>query len=232
VHRRDLLNETIARVKVNRTSLIWLLGAGVLIVTILFSIAYCKDERKDAEEPNSVPMRSLQFETEKTPDDFSVTEQDSDQGTGDSGPATEEPPPGKGDGKEPEGNAGSGDSGIEEGSTSGISGDSGESAPGSGSSIPDKQLPHAEHPPVPREELEDNPAVIVDAFHLEETAGLWREKGKTEPFTGVARRNYPNGNPLFEIHYRNGKRHGKQVIWKETSEVLRVVDWADGLKIN
>jgi len=212
--------------------LIWLFGAGVLIVTILFSIAYCKDERKDAEELNSVPMRSLQSETEKTPDDFSVTEQDSDQGTGDSGSVTEETRPGKGDGKEPGGDGGSGDSGIDEGSKSGLSGDPAKSAPGSGSSIPNKELPHADLSPFPKEELEDNPAVIVDAFHLEETAGLWREKGKTEPFTGVARRNYPNGNPLFEIHYRNGKRHGKQVIWKETGEILRVVDWADGLKIN
>ena len=100
--------------------------------------------------------------------------------------------------------------------------------------LPERNFPEEPNPErffKPKEEIEDRAAVIVDEFNLEERDGLWYEKGKSASFTGKARRSYPNGNKLMEIPYRNGRKHGRQVVWKENGQILRQVDWSDGKSV-
>ncbi|MBO94416.1 MAG: hypothetical protein CMI32_05900 [Opitutales bacterium] len=107
------------------------------------------------------------------------------------------------------------------------------SSPGSpkGTPLPDEEFPEEKDPSRfhnPEEELEDRPAVIVDDFLLEERGGLWYKKGESKPFNGKGRRSYPGGNKLMEIPYRNGKKHGTQVIWGVDGGVIRKVEWSEG----
>ena len=79
--------------------------------------------------------------------------------------------------------------------------------------------------------IKDEPAVIVDDFNLIEKKGIWFLKGKDKPFTGRARRSYPNGSILMEIPYLNGKKHGIQTIWEEDGEVIRKVNWKEDQRV-
>ena len=100
--------------------------------------------------------------------------------------------------------------------------------------IPEENFPEKPNPDrffKPKEEIVDRSAVIVDEFNLEERDGIWHEKGKDLPFTGKARRSYPNGNKLMEIPYLDGRKHGRQVIWREDGKVLRGVEWSRGKTI-
>jgi len=79
-----------------------------------------------------------------------------------------------------------------------------------------------------KNEIIDNEAVIVDDFNLIERNGLWYKIGKNQPFSGKARRSYPNGRTLMEIPYRKGKKNGIQTIWEENGTVMRKVIWRNG----
>ena len=79
-----------------------------------------------------------------------------------------------------------------------------------------------------KKEIIDNEAVIVDDFDLIERNGLWYQLGKNQPFSGKARRSYPNGRTLMEIPYIKGKKNGTQTIWEENGTVMRKVIWING----
>tara|TARA_Y100001933_G_scaffold252643_1_gene291919 strand:- start:797 stop:2152 length:1356 start_codon:yes stop_codon:yes gene_type:complete len=80
----------------------------------------------------------------------------------------------------------------------------------------------------PKREIIDEKAIIVDDFNLTERNGLWYQRGSNTPFTGKARRSYPNGTTLMEIPYVEGKKHGIQTIWEEDGKVMRKVLWKKG----
>ena len=82
----------------------------------------------------------------------------------------------------------------------------------------------------PEEEIEDAPALIVDAFNLVERNGLWYQKGKTISYTGSAYRLYPEGKKNWEINYKEGKRHGRHVIWDEKGKEIYEALYENGVK--
>ena len=61
---------------------------------------------------------------------------------------------------------------------------------------------------------------------------MWYEKGKKIPFTGKAKRSYPDGVPLLEILYKDGLRDGTQKIWKRNGDILREITWIKGEKVD
>ena len=83
-----------------------------------------------------------------------------------------------------------------------------------------------------KEDFVDEKTQVTDDFNIFEKDGLWYEKGKRVPFTGKAKRSYPNGTPLLEIPYKNGLKDGTQTIWKKNGEILREVIWEKGEKLN
>ena len=87
------------------------------------------------------------------------------------------------------------------------------------------EVDQVEFESVSRTEIKDEQVIIIDDFNLEEKKGIWFLKGQDKPFTGRARRSYPNGSILMEIPYLNGKKHGIQTIWEENREIIRKVNW-------
>lgn len=83
-----------------------------------------------------------------------------------------------------------------------------------------------------REGFVDEKSQVTDDFNIFEKDGLWFEKGKRVPFTGKAKRSYPDGAPLLEIPYKDGLKEGTQTIWKKNGDILREVIWKKGKKLN
>ena len=83
-----------------------------------------------------------------------------------------------------------------------------------------------------REDFVDEKSQVTDDFNVFEKNGIWFEKGKRNPFTGKAKRSYPDGKPLLEIPYKDGLKDGTQTIWKKNGEILREVIWEKGEKLN
>ena len=83
-----------------------------------------------------------------------------------------------------------------------------------------------------REGFVDEKSQVTDDFNIFEKDGLWFEKGKRVPFTGKAKRFYPDGAPLLEIPYKDGLKEGTQTIWKKNGDILREVIWKKGKKLN
>lgn len=82
------------------------------------------------------------------------------------------------------------------------------------------------------EDFVDEKTQVTDDFNIFEKNGLWYEKGKRIPFTGKAKRSYPDGSPLFEILYKNGLRDGTQKIWKRNGDISREITWIKGEKVD
>lgn len=83
-----------------------------------------------------------------------------------------------------------------------------------------------------REDFVDEKKQITDDFNIFEKNGIWFEKRKRIPFTGKAKRSYPNGAPLLEISYKDGLKDGTQTIWGKNGEILREITWRKGEKVN
>ena len=82
------------------------------------------------------------------------------------------------------------------------------------------------------EDFVDEKTQVTDDFNIFEKNGLWYEKGKRIPFTGKAKRSYPDGALLFEIPYKNGLRDGTQKIWKRNGDISREITWIKGEKVD
>jgi hypothetical protein len=80
--------------------------------------------------------------------------------------------------------------------------------------------------------IQTKEVLILDDFKLEERKGLWYQKGVEIPFSGKAKRSYPNGKTLLEIPYLHGKKHGTQIIWEESGKVLRKIEWKNNQRSN
>jgi len=78
----------------------------------------------------------------------------------------------------------------------------------------------------------DEKTQVADDFNIFEKKGLWYEKGKKIPYTGKAKRSYPDGVPLLEILYKDGQRDGTQKIWKRNGDILREITWIKGEKVD
>ena len=68
---------------------------------------------------------------------------------------------------------------------------------------------------------------IVPEEQLTEKSGLVYEKDAKKPFTGIAVRLYPSGEKRGDIHYVQGKRHGKAVLYDKKGNTLLEGAYAD-----
>ena len=60
---------------------------------------------------------------------------------------------------------------------------------------------------------------IVPEVQLTEKNDLMYERDAEKAFNGIAVRLYPNGNKYADIHYLNGKRHGRATVYDKKGNI-------------
>ena len=70
----------------------------------------------------------------------------------------------------------------------------------------------------------------IDTSKLRKQAGLYYEKGKSEPFTGKAVSYYPNLKKKKDTNYIDGKEDGLQVRWYMEGQKKVEGNWTEGKK--
>jgi len=61
-------------------------------------------------------------------------------------------------------------------------------------------------------------AHATDVCLINKMDGLAYNKGESIPFTGKYVETFSNGNKIFEINYKDGKKHGKETQWYYSQE--------------
>ena len=64
---------------------------------------------------------------------------------------------------------------------------------------------------------------------LERRGGLWHERGKPEPFTGINRVVLLDGTKRSETIFRAGRRHGLERVWYTNGRLKSSIPFANGM---